>query len=66
MAKKKEQTNIKEKKIKFRIKDEEGNYEDYDSLESMAMDMGFNLGVCYDFCDSGRLFKGLKIYTVKE
>jgi len=65
MAKKKEQTNI-EKKIKFRIKDEEGNYEDYASLESMAVDMGINLGVCYKFCDSGRLFMGLKIYTVKE
>lgn len=66
MAKKKEQTNIIEKKIKFRVKDEEGNFEDYTSLEALAVDMGINLGVCYKFCDSGRLFMGLKIYTVKE
>lgn len=59
MAKKK----TKETTIIYRVKDEDGNFEDFNSLDELADGMAINHGSAVRYCNSNKKFMGLKIYS---
>jgi len=53
------------KQYKYRVKDEEKNYEDYMTLEAMSEDLGINKGVINKHIANKKPFLGLKFSIVE-
>lgn len=53
------------KQYKYRVKDEDKNYEDYMTLEAMSEDLGINKGVINKYLNNKKPFLGLKFSIVE-